>query len=343
MSSVQAKPAVAQSSATITVSTAGGSATASLRNLKGSMTLPLQSSVNVGNSIAHIRGLTPLAQLNSPDLKNLTSTGVTPFLTSPDFDKLVSQSLGITPTSASGNAPQTPTTFLNPKFVTEEQERFVMNFDEKIKSMIKKEREGDDENQLNTPVIMDISGPGYVISSVATSMDTSGQAVVTVGQQTASMFSAAAAPIPTSIVTVSSALSRPQLPPPQPASIAASTIAGGSYTTEDDSGEEPMDDVVSSVGSTSRRLGLGDQEQLKLERKRQRNRDAARKCRERKLERIRFLEERVAELKSQNSRLQRTAVDLREQVKTLQHVIVEHTKRGCSLKDSLGSKLGGLA
>ncbi|PAA49225.1 hypothetical protein BOX15_Mlig030395g2 [Macrostomum lignano] len=131
--------------------------------------------------------------------------------------------------------------------------------------------------------------------------------------------------------------------PPQPASIAASTIAGGSYTTEDDSGEEPMDDVVSSVGSTSRRLGLGDQEQLKLERKRQRNRDAARKCRERKLERIRFLEERVAELKSQNSRLQRTAVDLREQVKTLQHVIVEHTKRGCSLKDSLGSKLGGLA
>ena len=78
-------------------------------------------------------------------------------------------------------------------------------------------------------------------------------------------------------------------------------------------------------------INMEDQEMAKLERKRARNRIAATKCRNRKLERIARLEERVKELKEQNLDLAQTASLLREQVFKLKQTIIEHTQHGCQV------------
>ena len=80
-----------------------------------------------------------------------------------------------------------------------------------------------------------------------------------------------------------------------------------------------------------RPIDMDEQETAKLERKRARNRQAATRCRNRKLERISRLEERVAELKGQNSQLQQSASALRDEVSRLKHAIIEHTRRGCQV------------
>lgn len=59
------------------------------------------------------------------------------------------------------------------------------------------------------------------------------------------------------------------------------------------------------------------QEKIKLERKRQRNRLAASKCRRKKLERIAKLEDKVKQLKNENNELGNVLVKLRESVQVL--------------------------
>uniref|UniRef100_A0A8D8RHG2 Transcription factor AP-1 n=1 Tax=Cacopsylla melanoneura TaxID=428564 RepID=A0A8D8RHG2_9HEMI len=66
-------------------------------------------------------------------------------------------------------------------------------------------------------------------------------------------------------------------------------------------------------------IDMESQERAKLERKRQRNRVAASKCRKRKLERIAKLEDKVKLLKSENTELASMATKLKQQ--------------GCSLKE----------
>ena len=78
-------------------------------------------------------------------------------------------------------------------------------------------------------------------------------------------------------------------------------------------------------------LNMGDQEGMKLERKRARNRIAARKCRTRKLERISRLEEKVADLKNRNNDLLQHATSLNEQVVQLKQQIMDHMKTGCQI------------
>jgi len=78
-------------------------------------------------------------------------------------------------------------------------------------------------------------------------------------------------------------------------------------------------------------INMESQERIKLERKRARNRVAARKCRTRKLERISRLEDRVKDLKGQNGDLLNTATGLREQVMKLKQQIVEHVSSGCQI------------
>lgn len=78
-------------------------------------------------------------------------------------------------------------------------------------------------------------------------------------------------------------------------------------------------------------INMDDQETAKLERKRARNRLAATRCRNRKLERISRLEERVKELKGQNAHLADTAASLREEVFRLKQSIIEHTNSGCQV------------
>ncbi|XP_006002754.1 transcription factor AP-1 [Latimeria chalumnae] len=78
-------------------------------------------------------------------------------------------------------------------------------------------------------------------------------------------------------------------------------------------------------------IDMESQERIKAERKRMRNRIAASKCRKRKLERIARLEEKVKTLKAQNSELASTANMLREQVAQLKQKVMNHVNSGCKL------------
>lgn len=78
-------------------------------------------------------------------------------------------------------------------------------------------------------------------------------------------------------------------------------------------------------------INMANQEVIKLERKRARNRIAARKCRTRKLERIARLEDKVADLKGQNNELSGQASKLRDEVCKLKQTIIDHANSGCQI------------
>jgi len=74
-----------------------------------------------------------------------------------------------------------------------------------------------------------------------------------------------------------------------------------------------------------------DQERMKLERKRAKNRVAAQRCQQRKIEKITRLEDKVAALRDQNANLAQTVAALSEHISGLKHQIVAHADRGCRL------------
>jgi len=73
----------------------------------------------------------------------------------------------------------------------------------------------------------------------------------------------------------------------------------------------------------------GDQE--KLNKKRERNRIAASKCRQRKLEKIQTLEEQVYRLKKENEDLQRLSERLRDHLEKSRAQLDFHQRNGCSI------------
>ncbi|XP_020497027.1 transcription factor JunB isoform X1 [Labrus bergylta] len=87
-----------------------------------------------------------------------------------------------------------------------------------------------------------------------------------------------------------------------------------------DSGSPPMSPI-----------NMENQERIKAERKRLRNRLAASKCRKRKLERIARLEDKVKGLKTDNAGLSSTASVLRDQVAQLKQKVMTHVSSGCQL------------
>ncbi|XP_053274775.1 transcription factor JunB isoform X2 [Pleuronectes platessa] len=78
-------------------------------------------------------------------------------------------------------------------------------------------------------------------------------------------------------------------------------------------------------------INMENQERIKTERKRLRNRLAASKCRRRKLERISRLEDKVKILKTDNAGLSSTASVLRDQVAQLKQKVMTHVSSGCQL------------
>ena len=78
-------------------------------------------------------------------------------------------------------------------------------------------------------------------------------------------------------------------------------------------------------------INMEAQEQIKLERKRQRNRVAASKCRKRKLERISQLDGRVQQLKGENGELAALVKKLKESVCNLKKEVMDHVSHGCQI------------
>jgi hypothetical protein len=78
-------------------------------------------------------------------------------------------------------------------------------------------------------------------------------------------------------------------------------------------------------------IDMANQERIKLERKRLRNRIAASKCRKRKLDKIAKLEDKVKHLKGENGDLSSAITRSRDSVMRLKQELITHVKHGCQV------------
>lgn len=85
------------------------------------------------------------------------------------------------------------------------------------------------------------------------------------------------------------------------------------------------------ANSSIEHISLEQNEVLKKEKKRERNRQAAQKCRTRKLTRIAELQQRVNELQEKNKHLSNTTDRLKTDIERLERQLQEHQSQGCSL------------
>jgi len=251
------------------------------------LTLDLNSASSKKNRVQNL--------LTSPDVQMLK-------LTSPELEKFLSQN----PTLAT----PTPSGYIFPKSVTEEQAMYAKGFEEALEHLRAAE-----------------TVPGVQDASQVSAANT----LVTLS-----------AGLPTSLP-----LSLPtSLPPPRPLS-RPNSGASGSYDSESYQvpdglkiKDEPEEDDESLSGEELSLLSpsgvspidMESQERIKLERKRLRNRLAASKCRKRKLERISQLDDRVAQLKNENTDLAAVVKKMKASVALLKQEVIEHVNSGCEIR-----------
>jgi len=262
----------------------------SLKMLKRKMHLPLDL-----NSPSFSKHAKFSAMLASPDLNMLK-------LASPELEKMIIQSNGMVTTTP------TPTQFICPKSVTEEQEAYARGFVDAL-AELHKQTESMDSSVQNT-----------VTNSYSSAMSTiNGDSTTIAATTTLLPLTVMSVPQPSTIDTKSmNSVIRQHISP----------IPNTRVTTIK---EEPQ--TVPCIGGTPplSPINMETQEVIKLERKRARNRVAARKCRTRKLEKISHLEDRVNDLKEHNNDLSQTASSLRDQVMRLKKQIMDHVNSGCQV------------
>ncbi|XP_063311610.1 transcription factor JunD-like [Pelobates fuscus] len=234
--------------------------------------------------------------LTSPDLGLLK-------LASPELERLIIQSNGMVTTTP------TSSQFLYPKMASEEQE-FAEGFVKALEDLHK-------QNQLSTGM-----KTSSVSSGVSSQPPLHSDAPVYVNLNSYSNVAMSAANYHTD--------SSPYPPLPQHMGHHAHLPTHRMHTLKD---EPQIVPEVASFGDSPPMspIDMDNQERIKAERKKLRNRIAASKCRKRKLERISRLEEKVKHLKTQNTDLASTASLLREQVAQLKQKVMSHVNSGCQL------------
>lgn len=280
--------------------------------LKHNMTLNLTDPA--GSLKPHLRAKASDI-LTSPDVGLLK-------LASPELERLIIQSSnGLITTTP------TPTQFICPKNVTDEQEGFAEGFVRALAELHHQHMPGTTNASVTSapqtvnsvlPPVSSVAGgntygTGTSDSPVYEELNTFNPAISTVSVPSYT----------TSAPAMSFSAAPPQLPIyGQPGQLPRLTALK----------EEPQT-VPEMPGETPplSPIDMESQERIKAERKRMRNRIAASKCRKRKLERISRLEDKVKNLKSQNSELASTANMLREQVAQLKQKVMNHVNSGCQL------------
>jgi len=98
--------------------------------------------------------------------------------------------------------------------------------------------------------------------------------------------------------------------------------------------EDDEESLLSPGAAGVSPIDMETQEKIKLERKRLRNRQAAAKCRKRKLERISLLDDRVAQLKTENTDLAAVVKKMKSSVAALKQEVLDHVNSGCEIRMS---------
>ncbi|KAK0062984.1 transcription factor AP-1 [Biomphalaria pfeifferi] len=272
-----------------------------VNKLKRTMTLDFNSS----SATKQKKLATVLA---SPDLNMLK-------LASPELEKMIIQANGMVTTTP------TPTQFIFPKFVTEEQEAYARGFVDALAELQSSGALSANRTQELSRTFTTLTVP-TALSQSAT-VPTSAAAAVFVAA--ANELTATTTLPGGHIARLPSVVSQPKTGLPT----SKANIPSESRIPQIK--DEPQTVPCLSSSPPLSPINMESQEKIKLERKRARNRVAARKCRTRKLERISRLEDRVKELKGQNSDLVNTATSLRDQVMKLKQQIVEHVNNGCQI------------
>jgi len=256
--------------------------------------------------------------LGSPDLGLL-------MLASPDLERFIYQQNGLVLTTP------TPTSqILYPRTVTEEQEAYARGFVDALGELHK-------SYGMPTLVVPPVTASSGQASAVSVTF-TKPPAVVSQPITTTTMLPGSVLANPTSTIAQLlpiGVMSAASMPVSRPASTRTANPTVQSQVFQVKS-ETIAPQTVPSMRAPSSLppitpINMDDQEMAKLERKRARNRVAATRCRNRKLERISRLQERVKELQDQNVNLARTASTLRDQVCRLKQNIIEHKQRGCQV------------
>merc|ERR1712038_767950 len=255
------------------------------------LTLDLNSASPKKNKVQNL--------LTSPDVQMLK-------LTSPELEKFLSQN----PTVAT----PTPSGFF-PKTVTEEQIDYVKGFEDALEKIHHQER----------------FGPGTDTRTV-----TAANTLVTLSSGQADQL---ATQLPLSLPNTipNNPLSRPNSGASGSYDSDTYQLPEGSIKIKDEpedgslDGDEDEESLMSPGGSGVSPIDMETQEKIKLERKRLRNRQAAAKCRKRKLERISQLDDRVAQLKTENTDLAAVVKKMKASVASLKQEIMEHERSGCEI------------
>lgn len=257
------------------------------------------------------------ALLTSPDLNMLK-------LASPELERFIIANGNITTTP-------TPTQFLFPKNVTEEQEQYARGFVDALNQLHQTSFE---VNNTFFTCNSDISPLN--ISTSNSSITKLYPSIVPIYLQptTTSVIKTPGSAKNTMVSTVNSQL---VVRPPSVENTSSNSCQSSSLSLPlEISVKEELQMVPNDISSPPmsplyKSIDMADQERIKLERKRHRNRIAATKCRRRKLEKISKLEDKVKELKDENSELGAIADKLRGQVCSLKQQVLEHVKCGCQI------------
>jgi transcription factor AP-1 len=272
----------------------------SLKDLKRSMTLDFNSACSLKAKKAKLG--TPSGLLGSPDLNMLK-------LASPELERMIIQQNGMVTTTP------TPTQFLCPKFVTEEQEAYARGFVDALEELHKKE----------DPLIQTVTTSDGNTQTLALLQNSNSHTYAQVQPQSQQQ-----AHYQNIMSSTATSMNNANTMPQQSYSHTIPTQVNNNVMLPHVK-EEPQ--TVPSISNSPplSPINMESQERIKLERKRARNRIAARKCRHRKLERISRLEDKIDGLKDQNTSLSDTATQLRDQVCRLKQQILQHVKSGCQV------------
>ncbi|KAM6972033.1 junB proto-oncogene, AP-1 transcription factor subunit a [Aplochiton taeniatus] len=268
----------------------------------------------------HLRTESEFYPVGSADVGSLK-------LASPELERLIIQnSNGVITTTPN------PGQYFYSRGITEEQEGFADGF---VKAL-------DDLHKMNhmPPPNVSIGAGGLACTATSTVFGSSNQhetlQYTTLNSCTANTNLTSAASYPSTTISY---LPHHQYQHPQATAHASHhfqhPLSGPAFHAQRFGlKEEPqtVPDMHSSDGSPPMSpIDMEDQERIKAERKKLRNRVAATKCRRRKLERISRLEDKVKILKTDNAGLSSTASLLREQVAQLKQKVMTHVSSGCQL------------